>query len=85
MVRPHTPAFAFVDEYLAGVGAFDVEIDKAAVGKNDPQAKAFHADLLDRFPFHHFKVQNSFRLWPYHDFECITVRILLQQRISLSN
>jgi hypothetical protein len=39
---------------------------------------------LDRFPFHHFKVQNSFRLRPYHDFECITVRMLLQHRIGFS-
>lgn len=55
MIRLHLPVFAFVDDDVAV--AFYIEIDKAAVGKNDPQAKAFHADLVDRFALHRFKVQ----------------------------
>ena len=57
--------FAFVDDDLAV--AFYVEIDEASVGENDPKAKAFHADLFDRFALHHLEGHYSFRLRPYHD------------------
>jgi hypothetical protein len=55
MIRLDPPAFAFVDDDLAV--AFYVEIDKAPVGENDPQTKAFHTYLFDRFALHRFKVQ----------------------------
>lgn len=80
MVRSHPPAFAFIDDDLART--FYIEIDIASIGKNDPQAKAFHADLFDRFALHRFEVQYSFRLRPYHDSERITDSMALHECIS---
>ena len=80
MVRFRTPVFAFVDDDLAV--AFYVEIDKGSIRKNDPQAKAFHADLFDCFALHRFEGKYSFRLGPDHDFECITGRMPLQRCID---
>ena len=81
MIRLHPPAFAFIDDDLSGIVALDIKIDKASIGKNDPQAKAFRADLVDRFALHRFKGHYSFHLRPYHDLSDSTDSIPLQQRI----